>query len=420
MPLEATRSSAIVWCGRGLASLIDQALFSGSQFVVSILLARWLAIAEFGVFSIIYAFVALANALHLAFVAEPLTIFWSKHEARRIEFLSDAIILNTVFAGCVCIIAVIVLALFKGGLEFREISLVIVFSVSMSFFWFFRQVSYASMLPWSAVAQTAIYSIVLISGTVFLKLGEALSIVSVLLMMTASAVFTAGWYLWIHRQSVKLRLSEDARDTVRECLSYARWSVPSAIVMWLAGNVFIIAMPFVSGLEETARLKALLTILLPFQQAMLALSLVMLPALALASNKHELAPSSRVIFWFFLSATTGAFLFSMALSYTGEFIYGAVYGAQYSARAADLRFGLWLPGIWTLATLGWTILRARRDPISVFKAYMFGLLGGGVIALPVVAAGGATGALIAMTTLYGLTAITLIWFVLKNPKKAYA
>jgi len=40
------------WTGKGGLAVVDQALFAGSNFLLSILLARWLTPAEYGAFAV--------------------------------------------------------------------------------------------------------------------------------------------------------------------------------------------------------------------------------------------------------------------------------------------------------------------------------------------------------------------------------
>jgi O-antigen/teichoic acid export membrane protein len=65
------------WTSTGLIAIVDQGLISGTNFLVSILLARHLKPAEYGRFGIAFSAYLLAAVAHDALVIEPLAVFAS-------------------------------------------------------------------------------------------------------------------------------------------------------------------------------------------------------------------------------------------------------------------------------------------------------------------------------------------------------
>src|SRR5436305_9896544 len=74
-PRRASRWLA--WAHRGGLSILHQGLFAGANFVLNILLARWLAPAEYGAFSLAYSVFLLFAVVHTALFIEPLMVFGS-------------------------------------------------------------------------------------------------------------------------------------------------------------------------------------------------------------------------------------------------------------------------------------------------------------------------------------------------------
>ena len=60
---------------KGSLAVTDQALFSGANFLVNVLLARRLAPEEYGAYSLAYAWFLLCAALHQSLLIEPMMIF---------------------------------------------------------------------------------------------------------------------------------------------------------------------------------------------------------------------------------------------------------------------------------------------------------------------------------------------------------
>src|SRR5437763_5035661 len=62
---------------KGALAISDQALFSGANFLVNILLARWMAASEYGAFSLAYSVFLLFAVVHTALLIEPMMVFGS-------------------------------------------------------------------------------------------------------------------------------------------------------------------------------------------------------------------------------------------------------------------------------------------------------------------------------------------------------
>src|SRR5437764_4410987 len=71
------------WAGKGVLAVADQALFAGGNFLVNVLLARWMTPSEYGAFALAYAVFLLFAALHAAVLVEPMMVFGSGKYAGR-------------------------------------------------------------------------------------------------------------------------------------------------------------------------------------------------------------------------------------------------------------------------------------------------------------------------------------------------
>ena len=50
--IRASVKGWMPWVGKGSLAVLDQGLFAGSNFMLNVLLARWLAPADFGAFAL--------------------------------------------------------------------------------------------------------------------------------------------------------------------------------------------------------------------------------------------------------------------------------------------------------------------------------------------------------------------------------
>src|SRR5271170_1290937 len=73
---ETGRSSKFVrWITKGGLAILDQGLISGSNFLIGILLARWLMPAQYGAFALAFSVFLLLSYVYQSFLAEPQAVF---------------------------------------------------------------------------------------------------------------------------------------------------------------------------------------------------------------------------------------------------------------------------------------------------------------------------------------------------------
>src|SRR5271165_2611245 len=64
-----------MWFAKGGLAVIDYGLISGSNFLLGILLARWLTPSEYGAYALSFSFFILAGFLYQSLLLEPLSVF---------------------------------------------------------------------------------------------------------------------------------------------------------------------------------------------------------------------------------------------------------------------------------------------------------------------------------------------------------
>jgi len=67
--------SVLPWVKKSGFAILDQALFSGANFLVNILLARWLPPEDYGAFAVALSIYYLLLNLHTAVLTEPMMVF---------------------------------------------------------------------------------------------------------------------------------------------------------------------------------------------------------------------------------------------------------------------------------------------------------------------------------------------------------
>ena len=93
--------------GRRNQTILDQLIVSGSNFATTILLVRGLGLKQFGIFSIVYALILLANNVQLSFICSPMITLAALSEAGapRTNYLRGMFGVQVWFCGIVAVLA---------------------------------------------------------------------------------------------------------------------------------------------------------------------------------------------------------------------------------------------------------------------------------------------------------------------------
>jgi hypothetical protein len=161
------------WVGKGSLAVLDQGLISGANFLITILLARWLTAGQYGAYTLAFSIFLLLGSVHDSLVSEPMTVFGpSSHVDHRREYLGAVLKIEAVL-GLVCfavlgLSAVIAYYLaapsgFAGALAGLTVSAPCVFLL-----WLTRFALYVEQSPGSAALGALFYSALVLSGTLLI------------------------------------------------------------------------------------------------------------------------------------------------------------------------------------------------------------------------------------------------------------
>src|SRR5437667_8391167 len=69
------RRSRSAWLGKGVWAILDQGLISSSNFLIGILLARWLLPEQYGAFALAFEIFSMLALSYQAMILEPMAVF---------------------------------------------------------------------------------------------------------------------------------------------------------------------------------------------------------------------------------------------------------------------------------------------------------------------------------------------------------
>lgn len=396
---------------KGFWAVVDQGLFAVSNFVLNVLLARWLVPQDYGAFTLAFSVLLLLGTFHSALLIEPMLIFGpGRYKERLSEYLGVLVQGHwrmAVPVGSLLLLGTSLTLSLAGSDVLSVAFLGLAFAGPLiCFLWLVRRACYARLEPRLAALGGALYMVLMLAGAFALYRGGWLSTSSALGVMAISSLVVALWF--VRRLGVSWTSAGEGdglgRDALRSHWDYGRWAALTSALTWVPGNVYYVLLPAWAGLEAGASLKALMNLVMPMLQANAALSVILLPLLVQARGGAGFARLVRLSLAFF---TLGSLLYWVLLGLFHRPLMELLYGGHYTGHA-DL---LWFIGLMPLVSgvgivLGGA-LRAMERPDRVFWAYMLSTVTALTVGLGLMMLWGLVGTIAGLLFAYVVTAVAM-------------
>lgn len=410
------------WLAKGTWTVLDQGLFAGSNFVLNVVLARWLAPADYGAFTVAYTVFLLFATLHAGWLAEPMLVFGP---GRYRERLPDY--LRILLRGQAGFAAGLGLVLAGAGLVVRAAGVPALGDVLLVLggaqycillLWLVRQACYVQTRPRWAASGGALYALAMLGGTTAAYAAGWLSATLALVLMSASSLAAAVWLLRRLGTSPFGRVDAGlGRDVRRHHLRYGRWAAATGVLEWVPGYLAFVLLPLWAGLEASGTLKALLNFIMPAAHAYGALCTLLVPVFVRAREGGGFERLfGRVLAG--VCAATGAYWLLLGLY--GAPLLDLLYGGAYTAHARLLWLVGSIPFMAGVASLLRTALRALEQPDHVFWAYLGSALLAATAGLWLIYNLGLAGALYAFLVQMTAEIGVMLFFLFRRPRTVAA
>jgi O-antigen/teichoic acid export membrane protein len=356
-------------------SMADQTFAVGAGFLVNIVLARTQTKEEYGMFALSYSVFAFLLGLYHAAILEPYTIYGAgRYRERFSEYLrliarSNAIVC-TLLTGALLLVCLMI-ARITPQLPSRALFGMALTSGVLFTGYLLRRVFYLQGQP-AFAAKSSLVSFITVAGLLWST--------ARLHRLNSFSVFLILALGWIAAGAIfgrKLRLGSPAQtfleiepDYWREHWKYAKWVFATAFVFqfttqgyfWLVGGIL--------SLKEVGELKAMYLLVAPVSQIFIALSYLLVPALAAryaAQNTRDL-----LSLWkrYTLATVAMTGLFAIALRVLGRPVMHVLYAGRYDGLASYLFVLALLPLLMGIGNTMNNALIASEQPKLVFFAYV--------------------------------------------------
>lgn len=270
------------WGLRGGLAVLDQGLFSGSNFILNVLLARWLSPQEYGAFSISFAVYLFFSGFHNALILEPMSVFGTAKYAENLKnYIAGQFFIHLIVTGLAGLLILLIgLVLLSLHLVEQVLSLFLVGAgiclPFMLLMWLARRSCYISGRPGLAFLCSVVYTVILMCGAFFLhnQLRGIIPIYWYVLLGIAS--LTASMIIYINRSIVSFE-NLNWRIWLYEQWAFGKWIVLATFLNFAGTQIQLFFVATQLGLDRAGAFRALQNFMLPMMQTLAAVSMLMLP-----------------------------------------------------------------------------------------------------------------------------------------------
>ncbi len=402
------------WVLKCSTAIMDHGLISLSNFLLGIVLARYLGSEQYGAYALAFSTFVLLSLVHSALAMEPMSVFAPSIYRKSLrEYLG--LLLWVQVAGT----AILAVCAVAGGVLFRLLgehsNLVSAFegialaSPCVLIFLFARRAFYLEMRPAQALLGSVVYSALLGFGLWAVAAGHWLSPFATFLVMGTGALLASLLLLALLRPTISRKAIAKVLSMKEVCIrhwEYGRWAFASALFVWVPWNGFYSVVAHYSGLAESGALKALLNLAMPMTQTFAAFSLLFISQAArLGHDKGWEAV--KILAWRIAGLyTLGSSAYWILICLFRTQLIRLMYGGHYQ-EIAPLVPLVAVASILSGAAMGPTIaIRAMRSPASVTAIYFGSSVICALVGIPACQAWGIRGAVIGILLSSGISAIT--------------
>lgn len=403
---------ALLWVGKGSLAVLDQGLISGSNFLIGILLARWLIPEQYGAYALAFSVFLFLAGFHNALLLEPMSVFGPASYAECLPtYLKKLVSFHfalTVFLSCLLAAATVALRCF--GIDRALIGSLWGVCVATPFillFWLCRRAAYLKLAPSLAARGAVGYCVAVACLLLFVKGLGLLSGFIAFLIQALAGIAAACLLLASLRLQFDSHSGSSTSMVARQHWQYGRWAVGTQFVYWLSGNAYYMIVAAFLRMTDVAALRALQNFTLPFGQFISAISLLFLPwASGRYAEEGRLGLRRRVRQMTLLFVGAASAYYIVLCLFSGRII-GILYAGRYSEFASLLPL-VAAPVVVQSASQGSIIaLQAMQSPSEVFFAYTASSVATVLTGLPLTHYWGLPGAALGMTISY----VTFLVFI---------
>ena len=362
------------WVTKGGLALLDYGFYSGSNFLLGVLLARWMAPEQYGAYALAFSIFILVTFLYQALLLEPVSVFSSTTYSGNLRgYLKSNFWLHWGVSAVICLLLGATAIAAKvwwhspaSAMAFAGITAATPFILIHALG---RRSFYLKLSPGPAAFGSSFYCVLVVAGSFLIYRLGWLSAFSAFLVMGVAAL--VGGAIMAFQLNAKLEPATapmHLSETWKKHWNYGKWALGTCIVGWIPTYVYIPLVSKISGLAVTAELRALMNLGGPVLQTYAALSILFLPLAARVQSSEGREGAKALTQKLTALFIVGALAYWMVLIPLRRPIFNLLYGGKYMDASSLLPLLAAETVIWSAALGPAIVLRAMEFPRSLFFA----------------------------------------------------
>ena len=270
------------WGRRVGFSILDQGLFSGANFILSILLARWLSPEEFGAYAVAFSGFLLGFGLFNSVILDPLMVFGSSKPLTTVnDYLKKMLTLQGLLNSLI-FLGLVIIGIFSKGIFKTAFIGMSVFTPLVLTIWFLRSKFYVSSQAGKALVLSIVYSGFLLGSVTILGVNDQLNLINAFICQILAGIFAVILGILLSPE-INNKTKQDVintREFLNETWNYSKWIMATTVADGIAFSLFPPILSSLIGLEVAGAFKAVQNLVNPAQQYFVAVYLLFMPILS--------------------------------------------------------------------------------------------------------------------------------------------
>ena len=245
---------------KSYVALIDQGLASGANFLITVLLARQMIPAEFGVFVLTYSILLFIKSLQMALITQPMSVLGVPLEGREVQKYFSSLTIGQLILGVCFVMILLVGACLLDFIPMQTKVAPTFFAMALASFpyqgqEYFRRALFARFKTAFALLNDFLcYSLQTI-GIILLYLYNLLSGPNVFYVIgISSAIAMLYGYIQCH-EFIGSDFSK-FKKIIKKNWDHGKWLLSSTLLMWTSGQAYFFIAAFFLGPVAPAVLRA--------------------------------------------------------------------------------------------------------------------------------------------------------------------
>lgn len=354
---------------KGVYSVADQALFSITNFSVSLLLGRWLSESGYGAYSVAMALFLLLSGQYNSFSLEPLGVLGPYEFRKNPEIYSRFLVVaHLLVSGLLAFIAIVFSILWKNPSSPVILSMAI-FSPLILSFWMVRWYFYMQLRSDKSFFVTFFYACMVFVGIFILRTMDSISAITTFGILGIAGLVP---FLLVFGKKIIPSLTNISlyKSMIRGNWDYGRWLSIASILQWSTIQIYYLFVTYYQGLEATGALKASQNFAMPYEQFSIAIGLLLIPwTSSHVFNNRKQALKRITIYLSMLMFGLGV-IYLLVVSFIIEPLFNVVYAGKYQEVIWLVPLLIGIPMMMSLSRGAQIISRTIRKPKFLLVAYV--------------------------------------------------